>query len=310
VRRRLRNSVVVLTGATSGAGLEAAHAFARHGARLVLAGRDAVVLDRVAEECEALGATAVGVPTDLTDPQHVERLRDRAVERFGRIDTWVEVAATLLAGPLPGTPVADIEQTIRTNVLGTTLAARVALEQFERQREGVLINTSSVLAVVPNPMVPVYNMTKFAIRGLTLSLRNAYPRRGRIRVCEVMPGPIDTPMFERAANYTGHQLRAVPPASAPARVASAYVRCARRPRALMVVGNTSRLVLLGLRVVPGFTRWAVARYSGALLLRKEPAPATSGSAMRPQGDGASSGGWRLLAWRRRAGDALGRTLAR
>lgn len=229
MKRELTGSVVVITGATSGAGRATAHAFARRGARMVLAARSESALEAVVRECRELGATAIAAPTDLGDAASVDDLRRRAVEIFGRIDTWVQMTAVLIAGDLPSLPADEMERVVRTNVLGAALSSRAALTQFEAQGAGVLITTSSILAVTPNPVVPLYVMSKFAVRGLTTALHSRYARRGGIRVCEVAPGPLDTPMFRTAANHSGFELRAVPPACAPERAAAAVVRCARRP---------------------------------------------------------------------------------
>ncbi|HEX7094677.1 MAG TPA: SDR family NAD(P)-dependent oxidoreductase [Acidimicrobiales bacterium] len=308
--RRLDGSVVVLTGATSGAGRASAHAFARHHARLVLAARDAGALLEVVHECESLGAVAIAVPTDITDEVAIDRLATEAVARFGRIDTWVNAAAVLVIGELDQVPVHELDQLIATNVRGTMLAARAAVRQFRAQGDGVLIDVSSVLGTVPNPYVPAYTMSKFAVRGLTLALHHSSSQHAGIRACVVLPGPLDTPMFVRAANHTGRRPRSIPPACAPERAAAAIVRCARRPKRQVLVGNSARLIALGCRVMPGFTEWAVARYSGTLLLSREPADDTDGGLFGWDGTTSVEGGWRKLALRRRAGSALGTLLAR
>jgi NAD(P)-dependent dehydrogenase (short-subunit alcohol dehydrogenase family) len=196
-------------------------------------------------------------------------------------------------------------------VLGSTLVSRAALSRFEAQGHGVLVVTSSILAVVPNPVVPTYTMSKFAIRGLLLSLHAAYRRHDGIHICEVMPGPIDTPLFAHAGNHSGHVLRAIPPACAPERAAAALVRSAVRPRRRRVVGITGRVVLLGVRVVPRFTQWAVATYSGRLILTGSEAASTPGALHAPPaGPRTVSGGWRRGAQRRRIGAALGRSASR
>jgi NADP-dependent 3-hydroxy acid dehydrogenase YdfG len=85
--------VIVITGASSGIGRAAAHAFAARGAKLVLAARSAQNLAEVAAECQQRGARAVAVPTDVSDETAVQTLGRRAVEEYGRIDAWVNAAA-------------------------------------------------------------------------------------------------------------------------------------------------------------------------------------------------------------------------
>jgi short-subunit dehydrogenase len=306
VKRVLDGTVTVLTGATSGVGRATAHELARHGSHLVLAARSEHDLAAAAEECRAQGVTVETVVTDLSKPKEIDALARTAADRFGRIDTWINVAAVLVAGDLVDCPVDELDRLVKVNVRGVLLASRAALSVFDTQRAGVLINVSSILGVVPNPVVPAYTMSKFAIHGLTLALDHATARRP-IRACVVLPGPIDTEMFQHAGNHTGHPLRSVPPAVAPERVAAAIVRCARRPRRRVVVSNTGRLIMLGVRVSPRLTRWAVAAYSGRLITMRAPAPESPGTVFEPSGHGSVSGGWRRGGALRRSG---GRAVAR
>ena len=302
----LDGSVVVLTGATSGIGRAAAHRFSEHGARLVLAARSPEELAEVAAECERSGTAPLVVPTDIGEPDAVDRLRVAALQRFGRIDVWVDDASVLVAGPIEADDVEEVRRLVTTNVFGPYLGSRAALSTFQEQGHGVLINVSSLLGIVTNPVVPTYVMSKFAVRGLTLSLRHAMARHRHIHVCVVMPGPIDTPIFDNAANSTGHELRVIPPAYAPERVAAAIVRCARRPRRQATVGVIGHLILLGHPVSPRLADWGVAQWSGRLITRSAPAEERSGSVLEPTGEVRVQGGYRKGALRRRAGEGLGR----
>lgn len=310
MQRTLDGSVVVVTGASSGVGRATAAAFSRHSARLVLVARDAVALDEVAVECAAAGAADVATVTaDVGDAADIDRVTELALERFGRIDTWANVAAVLIAGDIGAVPLDELDRLVATNVRGMVLGSRAALGVFRTQGEGVLVNVSSVLGVVPNPVVPLYTMSKFAVRGLTLALQHAELPRA-VRCCVVLPGPIDTPMFRRAANHVGAALRAVPPAAAPERVAAAIVGCARRPRRQVVVGATARLVMAGVRVAPALTELLVARISARLLVQhRVTALPTSGDLFATGGRRAIGGGWRWGGVRRRLGAAFGRAAA-
>jgi len=304
--RELRDSVVVVTGATSGVGRATAHALAERGCRLALVARDHAGLAAVAEECAARGAEAIAVPTDIAFAIQVDRLVTTVVERFGRIDTWIEAAAVLAAGVLGDEPTEELERLVDTNVLGTLLCSRAALRQFREQGHGVLINVSSLLGVLPNPLVPAYVMSKFAVRGLSLSLHHLTRQWPGIRVCVILPGPIDTPMFERAANHTGHVIRAIPPALAPERVAAAIVRCARRPRRQVIVGAAGRAISVAHRVAPAATERLVAIAVASLLLRPEELDGTPGGLFAVTSPAQLHGPWRRVGLRRRAGEAWGR----
>lgn len=309
MRRELAGSVIVIVGASSGVGRATALAFAEHHAKLVLTARNEHDLATLVQECCRLGTAAVAVPGDVASARDLENVRRRANEAFGRIDTWVNCAAVIIAGRVEDQPVDAIERLVRTNVLGTTLASRTALEQFRSQRHGVLINVSSLLGVIQNPLVPTYVMSKYAVRGLSLALHHA-TTSPRIRVCTILPGPIDTPTFQRAANHLGRMIRAVPPACAPERVAAAIVASARRPRRVRIVGLAGRTLALAHRAAPVTTEWAAARITAALLVKGRPAEASNGGLFEWNGGGQVHGGWRRGRVRRRLGEALGKALSR
>jgi NAD(P)-dependent dehydrogenase (short-subunit alcohol dehydrogenase family) len=305
VHRELEGSVVVITGASSGLGRATAMAFAEEGAHLVLAARSAEPLTALAECCHRRGRRAIAVPTDVGDHRQVRALVDAAVEEYGHIDTWVNDAAVLLAGVYGDESAEEVERLVRTNVGGAAFGARAAIAQFRRQGHGVLIDVSSLLGVVANPLVPVYVMSKFAVRGLSLSLHHLVRRWPGIRVCVVLPGPIDTPIFDRAANHTGRKLRAIPPAIAPERVAATIVSCARRPRRQATTGFTGHAILTAHRLAPRLTEWAVARASAALVVQRRPGEDSTGALFDAEAGGAVHGGWRRGEWRRAIGSWVG-----
>jgi short-subunit dehydrogenase len=283
---------------------------AERGVHLVLAARSAQALDDVASECRQCGVSATTVVVDLATPGAPDVVMQRALDRHGRVDTWVNLASTLVAGEFGVETDAEIEQIVQTNLVGPLRACRVALRQFRQQERGVLIDVASMLGVVPNPVVPLYTMTKYGRRGLALALHYLAPRWGDVHVCTVLPGPIDTPLFQRSANHTGHVLRAIPPAIATQRAAAAIVSCARRPRRQVPIGATSRLILLGLRVAPALTERLVALWSGTFITRGESAPDSFGAVFHPEEPMQVDGGWRRGATRRKLGDAIGHGIAR
>jgi short-subunit dehydrogenase len=296
---------VLITGASSGIGRATALAFAADGASLVLASRSQEALAEVEWECCARGARVFVVPTDIADPVAVEDLARQAVQRFGRIDVWVEAAAVGIAGPPGSESVDELRRLIDTNVLGSALCARAALATFRAQDCGVLVLVGSLLSLFPNPLVPLYSMSKFAVRGLALNLQRAVAGHRRIHVCLVLPGPVDTPFFTRAANHTGHQLRAIPPAYAPERLAATILRCARHPRRQATAGMVSHIALAAHRIAPRPAEAFVAWWSATALTRRVKAEPGPGSLFDPPQAGAVHGGYRRGRIRRRLGEWLG-----
>ncbi|MER6799797.1 SDR family NAD(P)-dependent oxidoreductase, partial [Amycolatopsis mediterranei] len=116
--RPVSDQVVVLMGASSGIGRATALAFAARGARVVCAGRTARALDTLVEEIAGAGGTAVAVPTDIADPAAVRALAATAEAKFGRIDTWVNLAGVAVFGRVEDITDEEFDRVLRVNFLG------------------------------------------------------------------------------------------------------------------------------------------------------------------------------------------------
>jgi NAD(P)-dependent dehydrogenase (short-subunit alcohol dehydrogenase family) len=243
--------VVVITGASSGLGRAAAVEFAREGASVVLAARRAQALEETARLCREVGASALVVVTDVTLEDEVRRLASRAVERFGRIDVWVNNAGVSTFGLLETTPFEPHQRVFETNVYGAIFGARAALPVFHRQGRGVLINVGSTLSKVGQPFVPSYVISKFALRGLSEALRSELAECPHIHVCTLLPYAMNTQHFEAAPNFVGRAPHALPPATTPYAAARAMVALARRPRRER---HVPRITILGLMLHQLFPR--------------------------------------------------------
>ena len=149
--RDLNNAVVVITGASSGIGRGTALEFARRGARLVLAARREAPLQSLVAECRTFGAEAIAVPADTSDEPAVQALAQAAVERFGRIDVWVNNASVSILGKFEETPLDVARRLMDVNYWGYVHGARAALSQFRRQGSGTLIQNDSVMACSRRP---------------------------------------------------------------------------------------------------------------------------------------------------------------
>ncbi|MEU8377686.1 SDR family oxidoreductase [Streptosporangium sp. NPDC048865] len=292
---RVKDRVVVVTGASSGIGRATALAFAAEGASVALAARREGALKEVAAECERAGGRALVVPTDVTDEQAVRELARMTAERFGRVDVWVNCAAVTVFGPFSEVPLDDIRRVLDVNVMGYVHGARAALPYLRAQGRGVLVNVSSVVGVVAQPYTHAYGMSKFAVRALGAGLRQELALEGArgIKVCTVMPATVDTPLFDHAANYTGRRPVAMPPVYTPQRIARAIVKVVRSPRREIVVSPAGRALVRQSRMFPGRTeRMMATQVDRTHLSRKKGAPPSSGNLYEPApGRGSRDGGW-------------------
>ncbi len=243
----MTSRVVVLTGASSGIGKAAALAFAARGDRLVLAARGRKDLESVAAAC---GGDPLVVPTDITQGHEVDELAEAAVDRFGRIDLWVDSAAVMAYGRFEDIPANVFDRVVTTDLLGTANIARAALRRFRVQGHGTLILCSSLLAHITAPYMSAYCTAKWGLRGLVRTLRQETRDAPDIHVCTVVPGSVDTPIYTSAANYAGAVGRPPPPVDSPERIAGAIAKVADRPRAETSVGLANRFAQFGFVAMP------------------------------------------------------------
>jgi len=291
---RIENSVIVVTGASSGIGRATAVELARRGAKLVLVARREDVLAEVARECGGEGVLVA--PADVSDAAAVERVAERAVAEFGRIDGWVNNAAVTMFGRLVDVPLDDVRRLLDVNIMGQVHGARAALPRMIAQGSGVLVNVSSILGVIAQPYGSAYTMSKFAVRGLTFSLRQELRLTGvkGVHVTTVLPAAIDTPVYASAANHSGRRISPPPPVYRPERVAATIVAQLRRPRREVVSGGLlGRLFVLQHKLAPGTTEYLLGRDVDLSMTRSDPpVPATSGILYEPApGPTPVHGGW-------------------
>lgn len=196
--------VAIVTGASSGIGMETALAFARRRYVVVLAARREEKLKEVGRACEAAsGGPVLVVPTDVARQEQVSALVARTVERFGRLDVMVNNAGYGIFARVHQTTDEQMRRIFDVNYFGVFYGCRAAAPVMIHQRSGHIFNVSSIIGKRGTPFHGAYCATKFAICGLTDSMR-VEMRPYNVRVTCVCPGLTGTgfPQHEEGGSST------------------------------------------------------------------------------------------------------------
>jgi NAD(P)-dependent dehydrogenase (short-subunit alcohol dehydrogenase family) len=192
-----RGRTVLVTGASSGIGREAALAFSAAGANVVLVARRAAALARVAKEARAHGVEALSVSADVASAAAVEACFARAVKRFGGVDIVVNNAGVMILSTVEETTDADLRRMLDVNLFGALHVMQQAMKVMRSQGHGSIVNVASLAGRRGFSPLGGYCATKFGLVGLTEALRMEIGADD-IHVALVLPGVVDTPLATNA----------------------------------------------------------------------------------------------------------------
>ncbi|MFQ3535755.1 MAG: SDR family oxidoreductase [Aggregatilineales bacterium] len=190
----LKQAVVIITGASSGIGRAYALAFARRGARVVLAARRAALLEEVRAEIATYAADVLCVPTDVNNDAQLEHLVQMTLHHYGRIDILINNAGLAIQGLLQNHDPKYIREMVSVNLASAINLTRLCLTPMLAQRSGVIVNVSSVGGKVPNATAPAYAATKAGLNAFSDALRRQLEGTG-VRVVTVLPSYTETDML-------------------------------------------------------------------------------------------------------------------
>ena len=263
-----QDKVVILTGASSGIGLETALAFARAGARVVLVARTQAKLQGVVDAHPELRERLRAVPADVTKEEDVRRLVATTIAQFGRVDILVNNAGIGMRAAIAEAPLDDARSLMDTNFYGPLRCIQAVLPQMRQQEAGQIVNIGSVLSAVVALRNGVYCASKFALLALTDTLRMELHGTG-IEVISVLPAYTDTPFFDNMYYY-GNVARIMSPFQGqhPAKVARAILYACSHHKRQVVLTLSARIAIWLRRFSPRLLDFIV-RQTGQRALKTE-----------------------------------------
>jgi short-subunit dehydrogenase len=187
----------------------------------------------------------------VTDFEQVKAVADRAVEEYGRLDTWVHLAAVGLFATFEQTTPEEFERVIDVNLMGQVYGAMAALPHLKREGRGAMIHISSVEAKRSFPFHSAYGASKHGIDGFLEALRVELKHEGwPISVTQVMPGTINTPFFDKGRTKLGVKPVGIPPIYEPETVANIILYAAENPARDLVSGGAAQMMIINQRLSP------------------------------------------------------------
>ena len=250
----LHQQVILITGASSGIGLVTARMAAEAGAKVILVSRNEGALSQISSEINGAGGDSIFAVADVADVGALTTAAEAAVNKYGRIDTWVNDAGASIFGKIEDVNVEDDRRLFETNFWGVVNGSRLAAQYLKEG--GALINLGSIVSDRAVPLQGMYSASKHAVLGFTDAFRMEIEEaKLPISVTLIKPAAIDTPFAQHAKSYLGVEPTLPPPVYAPELVAHQILHAATHPvRELYVGGGGKLLATLG-NLFPGFMDW-------------------------------------------------------
>jgi NAD(P)-dependent dehydrogenase (short-subunit alcohol dehydrogenase family) len=241
-KKPLSEQVVIVGGGSYGLGRAIAERAAALGAHVVIGART--------QEALQSAAVDLALETDVADRAQVERLVRTAVERFGRIDTYIANAMVTVYAEAHRLEDYELRRVFDVNFFGSVYGYWAALPHLRVSR-GTFIQIASALSYRGIPLQAAYCATKAALRNFFESARvELRKEKSGVDICVILPGAINTPQFDRARQKIGLQPQPVPPIYQPEPFADAVVRCCERPVRELPIGWGAQKLLWGQKLSP------------------------------------------------------------
>ena len=239
-----------------GIGREIALAFAREGARLVLAARSADKLEGLAREISALNTEAIAVPTDVTKAEEVEALIARITEKFGRLDVLVNNAGKGLYSRIENMSLEDFREIFELNLFSVVRLTQKCFPLLRKSQAPSVVNIDSIVGQVTVPKMIAYCASKYALRSFSQGLRMEWANYG-IHVLTVYPGVTDTEFSTNARAVDGRPSTFMTPGrgTSARRVAKITLRAVLRRKPEVYITLPDRLSVWAHSLFPRLVEW-------------------------------------------------------
>jgi NAD(P)-dependent dehydrogenase (short-subunit alcohol dehydrogenase family) len=256
----IHEQVVVVVGATSGIGREAALRFAERGAKVVVAGRSLSALTDLVDEIRSMGGESAAQFADVSQYEQMETLAEHVIALHGRIDTWVHAAAVSIYAPFQETGPDEFRRVIEVNLMGQAFGAMASLPHLKRTG-GALIHIGSLESKRSFPLHSAYSASKHGMIGFIDSLRvELMHDRTPVSVTTILPAGINTPFFDKTLTRLGVKPRPSPPVYEPVLVAEAILHAAEHPVREIYVGGAGKSMEWLHLLSPNLTDWLLSRF--------------------------------------------------
>jgi NAD(P)-dependent dehydrogenase (short-subunit alcohol dehydrogenase family) len=249
-KKPLAEQVVVVTGASSGLGRAIARGAGRRGARVVVTARNGPALDRCVSEIERAGGEALAVAADCAIQDEVNQVVEQAVDRFGRVDTYVANAIVTVYAETYRYEPEELRRVMDVNFYGQVYGYWASLPHL-RDSRGTFVSIQSALAYRGIPLQGAYCASKAALRNFFDSARVEVRKAGwDVAISVVHPAAINTPQFDRDRQKIGKQPMPVPPIYQPEPFAEAVLHCCEHPVRELPLGWGAQKLLWGQKLSP------------------------------------------------------------
>jgi NAD(P)-dependent dehydrogenase (short-subunit alcohol dehydrogenase family) len=244
--------VVVVTGASAGAGRAAVRLFAKKGADVALIARGKDGLEAAKREVESYGRRALVLPTDVSDADAVEKAADRAEYELGPIDVWVNVAMVSVFSPFLEMTPKEFKRVTEVTYLGYVYGTMSALKRMQARNRGTIVQVGSALAYRSIPLQAAYCGAKHAIVGFTDSIRCELTHtNSNVHITAVHMPALNTPQFSWVKSRLPRKPQPVPPIFEPEVAAQAIVYAATHRRRELWVGAPTVEAIQAQKFIPG-----------------------------------------------------------